>query len=285
MKLNDIILEDLSLDEISLAGVSQGIGKVVGNVKGSVQGAKNVYQQSSTVSQMLTKFTYWLKQHNKTSDSDSVIEFLKQLGYGSRAIDAARSKLPTEVDTTTSSAASQTQQQKFKKAAQTAQAGMTPKPPKEEPVPQKFGSRGIPGMNEDKLSKIQENSPLNKQQLNDIFSAVAQSQQQTSQPAGQPSTMGNQTASNSVSGQPSNQGIPSFDTGAQSVSTGNAPVINAETIVEYYKATYNDEKNGPALRQSIRDGLDRADNEAKAVDTEKKTMENVGFSRFLGIVL
>jgi hypothetical protein len=289
MKLNDIINEE-PISEIPL-GVGATLKTAVKSLNPFSTSGRNKAQgqlaSGANANQIYGQFHNWLGQTGKTADANTVIEFLKQHGYGQRAIDAAQqiiSKLPKTTNEATGPGALLTPRPKTNFGG-----GQTAAPPpsqvnyssppsnKAKPIPLPTSTQGpysaknafsTPTATTPAAPIPQQPKALDKSNLNAIFLAVAQSQPpqqqqpRQQQPAGQPS------ASYGVSGQPS--------------TSGAAPTIDVPSIVTYYKSLPDDNS-----RQALRVQLDQADAELSKANPDfvSEVRENEGFSRYLGIAL
>lgn len=261
----------------------------------------------------------WLGSTGQQPDTDNVLSFLKQKGYGQQAIAAAQANFPeaepeTPADPTLDPDTNapevptgkltpdQIAAAKQKAKSGTARLQNNPNGYKNSrvgtPVQRLSGAdaQGNPKFQTVRESKLYEGQPLNKEQLSAIFTAVAQAgvtpskQPNTSAPAG--SAPSASTSANTSSPAPKgntygNNTTPNVGTASQSApDTSAIGTVGSTTsgndphpIVQHYIGLDSDG------RQAIRQALDQADKTHPPETTDDKIRENVGYSRFLGMQL
>lgn len=292
MKLNDIINEEeISEIPLGIGGRLKTAAKSLNPFSASGRSqARGQLVTGTNANQIYSQFHNWLGQTGKTANSDTIIEFLEQNGYGQQAVNAAKlviAKLsPTSTRNTPADTATDTQKLTPDQIAlRKKQSQQNINNLKNNPNQQKFKNfvdtggvnMGVPDdtpsvQRKFRESTINEEVELTKQQIDSIFLAVARAQppQQIIQPSSEPSS-GGALGSADVSGQPS--------------TTVSEPVIDVKKIVDFYKSLPDD-----ASRLALRRQLDQADAaladaKNKAVDQDALVRENTEFSRFLGIAL
>jgi hypothetical protein len=260
----------------------------------------------------------WLGSTGQQPDTDNVLSFLKQKGYGQQAIAAAQANFPeAEPETTTEPqdptlepeaptgklTPDQVAAAKQKAKSGTARLQNNPNGYKNSrvgtPVQRLSGAdaSGAPKFQTVRESKLYEGQPLNKEQLSAIFTAVAQTvvtpskQPSTGAPAGTtaPASTGSVgSASPAPKGNTyGNNTTPNVGTTSQSAPSAPAgstaePATSGNDphpIVQQYIGL---DSNG---RQAIRQALDQADKTHPPETTDDRIRENVGYSRFLGMQL
>jgi hypothetical protein len=250
-----------SMNPFSLSGRAQAQGKLVAGLD-----ANNLYK---------SYYQYLGSQGKQQPDTDSVIAFLQQSGYGKQAITAAQSKFPQVPQQPAANATqppdysggrppavaptkvnySGMPQPKPLPKATSGQGAYSAKNPYATPAASKptgptqaeldaDNERMASGTNEN--IHIREATALNKQQLSAIFTAVAQS---GAAPAAASQNTGNRAASNDVGGQQSssNNNASSSRNNTNSSSrnsaTSNLPVkLNPEQLLQYYTNLPNDDR-------------------------------------------
>lgn len=251
-----------SINPFSLSGRSQAQGQF-----GTGTSANKIYGE----------YYKWLGSTGQQPDTDNVLSYLQQKGYGQQAIAAAQAKFPQ-----TPEAEPETQNEPT----------LDPETPAA-PAPEAPAGKVSEG-------RLYEGQPLNKDQLSAIFTAVAQAGVTPSKQAGNTAPAGGastaNTPANAATPAPKgntygNNTTPTVGTSSQPApsgasgtapSTASAPAApgnDPHPIVQQYIGL---DSEG---RQAIRQALDQADKTHPPETTDNRIRENVGYSRFLGMQL
>lgn len=277
-----------AMNPFSLGGRSQAQGQL-----GTGRNANQIYSD----------YYKWLGSTGQQPDTDNVISFLKQNRYSQQAIAAAQTKFPpapeaepappgdTRVEPTLGdppapaedpAAAEKARQNNLKQRLKTGQ-GMGTKTGsgfKDSEVGAQRNKLITKPDGSTQMVPIREGAPLSKDQLSAVFTAVAQtgatSPKQSTNTA-RPSGAGYQNNVGQSGGYSGGYGGSS----AQSGGGRQAPAIDNNSIVSYYKSLKTDDD-----RKALRALLDQADAElVKPPPSVDPVAETIGYSRFLGMKL
>lgn len=293
-----------AINPFSLSGRSQAQGQF-----GTGTSANKIYGE----------YYKWLGSTGQQPDTDNVLSFLKQRGYGQQAIAAAQAKFPqaepeTPVDqkeptldpeTPTATLPGKLTPDQIAAAKQKAKSGIARTQNNSNgyknsrvgtPVQRLSGAdaKGNPQFRTVREGVLYEAQPLSKDQLSAIFTAVAQAgvtpSKQTNTPA-PTNTIGTSPAGNISS--PASKNAPTGNNTTPNVGTAGQPAPST-TPSTSSPATSGSEPH-PIVqqyigldgegRQAIRQALDQADETHPPETTDDRIRENVGYSRFLGMQL
>lgn len=284
----------------------------------SLSGRSRAQGQFSTgvsANKIYSDYYKWIGASGQQPDTDNVLSYLKQKGYGQQAIAAAQSKFPSAPETEPESpdiaanpepaaapAAEPTPGKmtpdQIAAAKQKSKSGIAriqnnPSGYKNSrvgvPVQKLAGAdaSGNPKFQTVREGKVYEGQPLDKNQLSAIFTAVAQA---GVAPKGRPNAGAPAASAPPGGGAVPNTGEPSSGNTTPNVgtsqpassaaATGTAPgaaPASTDPIVQHYIGLDS------AGRQAIRQALDQADKTHPPETTDDRIREDVGYSRFLGM--
>ena len=245
--------------------------------------AQGQFKTGMNANQIYAQYYKWLGQTGSPADTDTVLAFLQQNGYGEQAVKAAQSKFPAAPQQTTPANTSTTatptatppanqkltpQQQTALKAKMQGQrqggANMSAKTgtgfkdyvdgsPKTKGFTAGPGGAPVPTPNK----IMREGVELNKQQLSDIFTAVAQTGATPQQSA---DNSGNAVGNNTVGqdGDSSSSGTPADAAPTGSTATGKSSQmpnrLTPDDILRYYAKL-----DKPDERLKVKNGIPEVD--------------------------
>jgi hypothetical protein len=304
----------------------QGVGSTLGRAARAINPfslsdrskAQGQFGTGTSANKIYGEYYKWLGSTGQQPDTDNVLSFLKQKGYGQQAIAAAQANFPQEAEPETpvdqteptldpetppATPTGKLTPDQIAAAKQKAKSGIArtqnnPNGYKNSrvgtPVQRLSGAdaKGNPQFRTVREGRLYEGQLLNKDQLSAIFTAVAQAgvtpskQPNTPAPAGASPT-GNISSPAPKNAPASNNTTPNVGTASQPTpsNTPSAPSAPATSgndphpIVQQYIGL-----DGEG-RQAIRQALDQADKTHPPETTDDRIRENVGYSRFLGMQL
>jgi hypothetical protein len=150
MKFSDITGQDVTTLTEAPMGFMKTLGTAVKSINPfSLSGrsqAQGQFKTGVSANQIYAQYYKWLGQSGTTADTDSVIAFLQQNGYGEQAITAAQSKFPKVQQQTAATTAANTTE------PTTGQTQTTNSPPNYSggttpaPAPTKINYSGMPNL-------------------------------------------------------------------------------------------------------------------------------------------
>jgi hypothetical protein len=286
MKFSDITGQDVTTLTEAPMGFMKTLGTAAKAINPfSLSGRNQAQGQIKTgmsANQIYAQYYKWLGQTGKPADTDTVLAFLQQNGYGEQAVKAAQSKFPAAPQQTTPANTSTTA---TPTATPPANQKLTPKQQNDlkakmqglrqggDNISAKTGTgfkdyvggsgERVQGRNPDKSPKIvtinresrewlnEDGIPLNKDQLSAIFTAVAQSGAVPQAATGNSTAGANTSAPNAVDQNP----MQSTDLGNQQSAARRLPArLTAEQIVNYYANL-----SSPYDRDQVKKGIAEID--------------------------
>jgi len=241
-----------SMNPFSLSDRSQAQGQQVSN-----KAANDLY----------ATYYKWVGQYNVPTDAKSVLTFLKNSGYSTQAISAAKAVLPVAQAKAPQASAPEPQGTTLDLDQLKAQRAGSATPAN---AATGYGARGVPGM--DKTNEAATPGEiLDKNVISKAFMAAVQTQKVppknlSPKAAASTKSQSNTTAPQTTASAPQGQSF-----------TDPAPrgELDIQTVIQFYQGL------NPTDKQTVRAEMDKVDqNPAPSVDPI-----NEGYSKFLGIRL
>jgi len=294
MKFSDITGQDVT----TLTETPMGFIKTLGTAAKAINPfslsgrsqAQGQFKTGVSANQIYGQYYKWLGQSGTTADTDSVIAFLQQNGYGEQAITAAQSKFPKVPQQPAAATPTAAPAGAGAFGAMAGQLGSAPAAPTTSSTggtitPTATGmvhtakpagptqaeldadhERMASGANENRRireshRKLREAIALNKQQLSAIFTAVAQSGAVPQQNTTTGNSVGTGTTGQDDDDAPSSSGAQSSRSSNDPGSSGNSGRssqlpnrLSPDDILQYYARLTN-----PYEREQVKKGISEVD--------------------------
>jgi len=294
MKFSDITGQDVT----TLTETPMGFIKTLGTAAKAINPfslsgrsqAQGQFKTGVSANQIYGQYYKWLGQSGTTADTDSVIAFLQQNGYGEQAITAAQSKFPKVPQQPAAATPTAAPAGAGAFGAMAGQLGSAPAAPTTSSTggtitPTATGmvhtakpagptqaeldadhERMASGANENRRireshRKLREAIALNKQQLSAIFTAVAQSGAVPQQNTTTGNSVGTGTTGQDDDDAPSSSGAQSSRSSNDPGSSGNSGRssqlpnrLSPDDILQYYARL-----TSPYEREQVKKGISEVD--------------------------